>query len=328
MAFCVNCGKQVPDGAGFCPGCGASAAAVQAGSGARPVSQGTASQSAVPPVRRKSKALPIVIVAVVVVVVAVAALVLINPFGSKDGSGGTGVENGLVGSLEQPVVPPIENVGDRVEFGIWHDKPITWRVLAVEDDRALVITEDILAVRPYDDLGVSSSGWIQWDDISTTWAESDIRAWLNDEFLNTVFTWEAQEAINLSQLSNPDNPEKGIEGGANTEDRVFLLSIDEANRYFSGNDERGASIMMTEEDVQYMLRISKDYGGDDRERLLNMENSLRDYYLGQSKAYWWWLRSPGIHGSNAAGVDSDGSIYGDGFVRDFAGIRPALWLNL
>ena len=45
---------------------------------------------------------------------------------------------------------------------------------------------------------------------------------------------------------------------------------------------------------------------------------------------WWWLRSPGYDGSNAAVVNNNGWVYRVGIIviHDDDGVRPALWLNL
>jgi serine/threonine protein kinase len=238
---------------------------------------------------------------------------------------------------DQAEPPSTERVGERVEFGTWRDEPITWRVLAVEDGRALVISEDILTVLRYDDLDADTSYEIGGDLASAIWAESDIRAWLNDEFLNTAFTKEEQRAIDLALISNPDNPEYGSGGGVDTEDKVFLLSIDEANRYFSDNSDRIANITMTEEDIQYRLRDA-NYWGYNKRQLADYESTLRSDYLGQSKARWWWLRSCSGLVFGATIVDEDGRVSADGisiaigvnFYGDDTGggVRPALWLNL
>jgi hypothetical protein len=258
------------------------------------------------------KARPIAIAVVaLVVVVAVAAFALPRLFGSA--------------------APPIESVGERVEFGTWCDEPITWRVLAIEDGRALVISEDILCVRQYDDFGVSSEDQIAWDTAATTWAESDIRAWLNGEFLETAFTEKEQGAIDLSLVLNSDNPDYGTEGGVDTEDKVFLLSIDEANSRFSGDGDRSANITMTEEDIQYMVRKAIDYEGID----ITTDSIDEDALLGH-KVYPWWLRSPGNFASYAGYVSTNGNVNGafgetadDGTsANEIFGIRPALWLNL
>jgi hypothetical protein len=303
--------------------------------------------------KKKSKALPIAIATLALVVIAVVAFGIPRLFSSKAlsneatdltaspikdfGSAPPLIENVTENANDQTelssngnvglTVPFAQSVGERVEFGTWRDKPITWKVLAIEDDRALVISEDILTVRQYDDLGASSSDDIDWDIASTTWAESDIRAWLNSEFLNTAFAREEQKVIVLTPITNSDNPKYGTEGGPDTEDKVFLLSIDEANRYFSNDSDRIANITMTDEDIQYSLRIRKDYWGYDQEELTTYESALRNDYLAQSKALWWWLRSPGRSGLYAADVYSH--VYVDGFdVYGDGGVRPALWLNL
>ena len=45
---------------------------------------------------------------------------------------------------------------------------------------------------------------------------------------------------------------------------------------------------------------------------------------------WWWLRSPGILGSDAANVHTGGDVlgFGSSVANSGASVRPALWLNL
>ncbi|MDR2197370.1 MAG: hypothetical protein LBO07_05340, partial [Coriobacteriales bacterium] len=120
-----------------------------------------ARQGAAPVARKKSKALPIAIAAALaLVVIAAAAFGITRLFGTAAPSG-------------EPVVtvpPSVGSVGEQVIFGTWRDEPLTWRVLAIEDRRALLISENVLTVRQYDDLGVTSSGQIDWNAAETTWA--------------------------------------------------------------------------------------------------------------------------------------------------------------
>jgi hypothetical protein len=161
-----------------------------------------------------------------------------------------------------------------------------WRVLDVRDGKALVISEDVLEYRAYHEYG----GEI-------TWAECSLRSYLNNEFYNTLSA-DTQARIAETQVTNNDNPERGTPGGANTTDKIFLLSIEEAKTYFSDDTARMA------------------YGLD-------------------GEGAWWWLRSPGGYSYCAAFV-SFGTMYGDGVVNiggdgvgnDYSGVRPALWLNL
>ncbi|MDR1185684.1 MAG: DUF6273 domain-containing protein [Coriobacteriales bacterium] len=288
----------------------------------------TFSPTVTPVGREQSKALTIVLVTILGIFIMFITAAMIYGALKRSDSSTPPSNSGTVAANDQVELPSIESVGQRVEFGTWRGEPITWRVLAIDDDKVLVVSEDSLALRQYDDLGLSSGDDFNRDTASITWAESDIRAWLNGEFLDTAFTVGEQRAINLSKLSNPDNPGYGTEGGADTEDKVFLLSIDEANRYFSGDSDRIANITMTEEDIQYGLRIDK-VSGLSQETISANENLMRSIYLGQSGTFSWWLRSPGINACEAVNVYNDGGIISfNGNAYFGRGVRPALWLNL
>jgi co-chaperonin GroES (HSP10) len=177
------------------------------------------------------------------------------------------------------------SVGDKVYFGSYDDKALQWRVLAVEDGKALLITEDIIERKPYND---------EWDeDEGVTWESCTLRKWLNENFLSAAFSSEQQQQIKLTNLDNPDNPHYGTDGGNDTQDYIFLLSIDEAQRYFSSDSARVA------------------------------------YYYRWADWWWWWLRSPGSNSRLAAYVNRDGYVdtYGDR-VGGNHGVRPALWVEL
>ncbi|MCL2813618.1 MAG: protease inhibitor I42 family protein [Oscillospiraceae bacterium] len=173
----------------------------------------------------------------------------------------------------------VSAAGDTIQFGGYD-----WRVLEVKDGKTLVITENVIEPNVYD-LALT-------DDV-ITWETSFLRNCLNGIFLEK-FTAEEQERIAVTRVKNPDNPQYGTPGGADTDDKIFLLSLEEAEEYFGGDDERKAK-------------------------------------LGHGFS-WWWLRSPGAISLCAACVDSGGSIYAKGrdvatMHPEFLGVRPVLWLN-
>ena len=100
-------------------------------------------------------------------------------------------------------------VGDIISFGAYE-----WRVLDIRDDHALIITKDIIMQK-------------RFDSDSSIWVNSEIRAYLNDDFYNS-FTSENRVRIRETQLK--------IVGQEYTLDNVFLLSIQEAVEYFENND--------------------------------------------------------------------------------------------
>ena len=172
--------------------------------------------------------------------------------------------------------------GDEVEYGSYLGNT-TWKVLKKEEGKALLLAKDAIRYAPYNN---------ESEDI--TWETCSLRTWLNDTYLNCAFNEEERKQIVKTNVENEDNPEYGTEGGADTGDLVFLLSIEEAEEYFTDEDSRIAE------------------------------------YFGDTEGSWWWLRSPGSRSYSAAYVGSDGSVnYGGDFVDNTRGaVRPALWVNL
>ena len=104
-----------------------------------------------------------------------------------------------------------------------------WRVLEVDrkTETALLITEKPVCERPYHS---------KWTEI--TWEQCDLRKWLNEEYYEKIFSEEEKAAILECELKNPDNSDYGTKGGKDTRDRVFLLSIGEAEKYFTDYRDR------------------------------------------------------------------------------------------
>ena len=107
-----------------------------------------------------------------------------------------------------------------VLFGSWQqanctvNHPIEWDVLKLEGNKALLISKNGLTRR-------------RFDEYSNVWADSEIRHWLNNEFLNADFTEADKTAILETEL-----PDVG------TTDKVFLLSYKEAKMLFKDNKAR------------------------------------------------------------------------------------------
>ena len=194
---------------------------------------------------------------------------------------------------------PEYKVGETIEFGNYPqdkdgtEKPIEWIVMKNEGNQVLLLSKYVLDAKSYNE---------EWEDV--TWETSDIRQWLNNEFYTAAFNKSEKAKIQTSLIKNEDNSEHGTSGGNDTEDKVFLLSEKEAETLFSNDDERIAKA------TEYAEKSG--------------------VYVNEEKAAYWWLRSPGDSGDDAAGVRSYGWVYRDGnYVDDSSGgVRPALHLNL
>jgi CYTH domain-containing protein len=175
-----------------------------------------------------------------------------------------------------------------------------WQALDVRGYKALLLTQDVIEKRPYN---------VAWE--GTTWEKCTLRHYLNDEFYQT-FSNQAQARILSTENTNENNQWFGTDGGNDTIDRVFLLSIEEVVRYFGDSGQL------------------KNKNPNDERFIDDNFNKKRGV---SSKNTGWWLRSPGLDTGVAAFVDSDGSlcmyggIIGGGYGNEGA-VRPALWLNL
>ena len=200
----------------------------------------------------------------------------------------------------------IYNVGNIITFGSYpfyadgSKKAIDWKILDIDENGdALVISDYALDNVKYNK---------RKRDI--TWEESSIRKWLNGTFIDKAFTAEQRSKIILSKIENDDNAEYGTKGGNNTYDKLFLLSIDEAEKYFKNDEARRA----------YPTPYAK-----------SKKSVNGNLYEPSGGSCWWWLRSPGDSQNHAATVYSDGCVFSYGGSRvNYYGnaVRMAFKINL
>ena len=206
------------------------------------------------------------------------------------------------------------SVGSYVTFGHYpqtsegnDNTKIEWLVLARDGNKALLVSRYGLAAKPYNT-----------EYTSITWEECTLRTWLNDVFLMKAFTTEEQTGILLTNVDNSSSQgcsEWSRNGGNNTQDKVFLLSYAEANKYlgvtYDDIDNTKSRVAPTAYAIkQGAWTSSVDKTGDGM------------------AAGWWWLRSPGNNQYYAAFVGTAGSLSGGTVSGDLAVVRPALWINL
>lgn len=193
------------------------------------------------------------------------------------------------------------NVGNIVTYGqYWQTNnrasgktPIEWIVLRRDGNKALLLSKLCLDCKQFNT-----------DYNNATWENSNARKWLNQKFINDAFKLKEQEKIIASTISNPDNAEYETSGGNETTDKIFLLSIDEAENLLN-RDERQAKCT----DYAKAQGVWVD--------------SVTD-------TPYWWLRSPGGDPLLAAAVHYRGKVFigGLNICVDDTAIRPALWLNI
>ena len=205
-------------------------------------------------------------------------------------------------------------VGNYVTFGTYPQTkagkdatPIEWLVLARDGDKALLISRYGLDAQPYNK-----------DHTSVTWETCTLGTWLNGTFYNKAFSSAEQAAILTTNVDNSKNQcysGWSTSSGNNTQDKVFLLSYAEANKYFGVTYDNSSNTKSRVAPTAYAIAQGA---------WTSSSNKTTD----STYAGWWWLRSPGTYQDYAAIVYFVGSLDFNYVDSDSGSVRPALWVNL
>ncbi len=198
--------------------------------------------------------------------------------------------------------------------------PIKWRVLSVDGEDAFLVADKNLDCQRYNDT-----------DTDVTWETCTMRSWLNgygaesnkdgkdysgNNFFDNAFLMDEQSAIKTTYVVNNDNPEYGTEGGSDTTDKVYLLSVDEMM-----NPAYGFISHESTSETRVAVNTTYTAGGGEVDGCMSSAGKAED----------WWLRSSGNLSYDASSVNySGGVVYASDiyvFNLDKA-VRPALHLNL
>lgn len=167
------------------------------------------------------------------------------------------------------------------------DYTITWRVLDDTDDILTLITEKAVDGKPYNETREVVS-----------WSTCSLRRWLNNSWINEAFSSEERSLVTLD--------------GSPVSDKVYLLRVDEAEKYFSSNSDRicGCSPYAIEQGIE-----SKALPG----------------------RCTWWLRDDRPSDEKIEDfVDADGSIHTNAWIdsgteeshRPMIGVRPVVRIKV
>lgn len=205
-------------------------------------------------------------------------------------------------------------IGEYVTFGSYEQdddfdngpEPIEWMVLDHQDGRTLLLAR----------YGLDASWYHVESADDVTWENCKLRSWLNADFYNTAFNDTEKDLIVQITNENPDGTafweSAGREvsssvGGNDTHDKVFLLSLYEAQTY---------------------LGLSTDSNLDCRTTATPYAESQGAYAPG--KECWWWLRSPSSEICSAAVVNDSGSALGEFVYHEYKetpAVRPVIWVG-
>ncbi len=189
-------------------------------------------------------------------------------------------------------------------------EPIKWRVLDVDGNNALVLADIALDDQKYH----SSFSKVTWENCT-------IRSWLNQNFLQTAFSSEENEAIALTQLDNANNPYYGTDAGNDTQDKIFFLKATDAYTTKAKATTYGFVKIYRVYDEARRCK-SSDYAKAMGIRTEELATTYGNCF--------WWIRTPGEINRTAICVKPDGWFgrNGYGVADDYVGVRPAFILDL
>lgn len=234
-------------------------------------------------------------IAAIVIPLVVIAVVAVGIFAGLNESKRSDLSVGSVGKIKYFGTYPQEakTLANRDQVG----REIEWIVLAREENKVLLISRYILDCEPFN----------KWKS-DCTWDTCTLRNWLNDDFYYAAFSKDEQSKIINSTVSADANPDYSTKVGKSTNDKVFLLSITEAQKYFDISGVRQCK------PTKYAM------------------SEVR-YNISEDAAVYWWLRTSGIDNKHAAIVEAGGRINSAGrTVDDYnliigCGIRPVIWVS-
>lgn len=204
----------------------------------------------------------------------------------------------------------------------YNTDPIKWRVLENADRQLFLLSDQNLDVFEY-----------HKEKEPVTWEESTMRFWLNgygeseniggdsgidytsDNFISAAFSEKERAAVADTKVVNKDNKDEEYgtdsEGGNDTTDKIFLLSIDEA-------DNR-----------KYFPNLSSDRFSTNTDYVAD-GGKTGVYMNGSGEGDRWWLRSPGFDNSMAAFIEEEGGevFEGNPVNNGETAVRPAFNLDL
>ena len=185
-------------------------------------------------------------------------------------------------------------------------EPISWTILEEKDGKALILCDMIIEAMAYDSAK------------DNNYENSDIRAWLNADFINTAFS-DLQKEIIATTLVKNDKEGTGYGESArfygnNTNDKVFLLSRVEVK--------------------SYGFSTSGDTQDPARQKKATAYAIAKGAYADANGGAWWWLRTPAPHAEDKTRADLAHTIKINGTLNNgtsdqtTGGVVPAMWIEL
>lgn len=204
----------------------------------------------------------------------------------------------------------IMHAGNTVQFGSSNGKPILWQIIETDGRTARMVSVEALDERAFDAIVTPRSHG------ENRWADSDIRQWLNTEFLDTAFSVEEKRNL-LPKTSKSLLAESFLIDAVGGDRPLFWFAMPA----FAKEDFDRAYYEWVEDRVSLMDLVDLD-------KLFALEGRgiIKRDMNGKKKSYW--LKTPYYSSdSMVRTVDTDGFIYHKDADVQTVGIVPVITIQ-
>lgn len=193
---------------------------------------------------------------------------------------------------------------------------IEWIVLDKKDSSLLLLSKYALDNTPFNDTIVE-----------TAWEDCTLRKKLNGEFLQGAFTEKESKLIVTTTISRDVNEKYGTTTKKAVKDKIFLLSADEAKKYFADDDDHDGQYYGTS-----LARACRPTEYAKKKGVYTLKYATSQFpetYEKFDGCCYWWLRTPGKTLKYSVNVSHRGDIYYEGNQINYIdhAVRPAMWIN-
>lgn len=214
----------------------------------------------------------------------------------------------LRAEAREKALPFFKTIGSIVTYGHYEQdnnvsngkEPIEWIVLKHDNKTKKSLLISRYCLDAYEFSSSEFSG-----DAPYSWAASGLRMWLNSTFIDDAFSSDEQAGLILSKITAPKWVFRGglyyPNDGEYVQDKVWLLTLNEANQYFRSD-------------------IDRQSRGSNFAKYHGLQH--------QSGKCCWWVRSRGIMAACPESVCHDGTDRLDLTMGMNLGVRPVIWLDL
>jgi len=214
----------------------------------------------------------------------------------------------------------------KMEYLYFVEEPVEWQVLEVKDGKAFVVSKYGLDYGQYHSEKCINGNI--YHSSKVTWEICDLREWMNTEMYDSMFTAKEKESVVLSHVENPDNEKFKVEGGNDTEDYLYMLSIEEFTKFFGKSEDIDGLVVGGEP--------WWDYCNEDGYTQPTDYSMAQGIWNGATTSDWnypncnYWLRSPAMDTNTVAYVESNGGCMDElsNYVTGRINIRPCMWVDL